>query len=116
MDRRPDGSLEPSTVYWMNSLQNASKKRNYFVSINGADRIRGDAIIRDIEYMHPAFTVGSARAQRDLPNLNRDGVLYFCGAYFRYGFHEDGLTSALDLARTVMEEPVWPGAPGLSAS
>jgi predicted NAD/FAD-binding protein len=115
IDQDADGTLEPSTVYWMNSLQNVSQRKNYFVSINGARQVRGDAVLKSIEYTHPVFTLGSARAQRELPELNREGPVYFCGAWFRYGFHEDGFTSALDLTRSLTGEQVWPGAPGLSA-
>jgi uncharacterized protein len=116
IDNGSDGTAEPSTIYWMNRLQRVSERRNYFVSVNGRDRIRPDAVLRTIDYTHPVFTLGSARAQRELHILNEDGVLYYSGAYFRYGFHEDGLTSALDVVRALLPEPVWHGAPGLRSA
>jgi predicted NAD/FAD-binding protein len=51
--------------------------------------------------------LGAIRAQRGLPGLNTTGPVYFCGSYFKYGFHEDAFTSALDLCRTFAGEHVW---------
>ncbi len=95
-----DGRLEPSTVYWINSLQRLPTRQNYFVSINGEASLDPARILQRIAYDHPLFNLGAVRAQRELPELNRrhSGV-YFCGSYFRYGFHEDALASAMDLSR-----------------
>lgn len=87
-----------STVYWMNSLQGVSEKKNYFVSINGQAEIGSKAILKTIEYHHPVFSLAAIRAQAQLPRLNEKGPVYFCGSYFRYGFHEDALLSAENLA------------------
>jgi uncharacterized protein len=89
----------PSTIYWMNSLQGVSEKRNYFVSINGADAIDPKKIIREIDYEHPLFDVKARKAQTELQTLNEKDSIYFCGSYFRYGFHEDALLSAVELCR-----------------
>ena len=101
------GAPTPSTVYWINSLQSIASRRNYFVSINGEPSLRPETILLRIRYEHPLFNCGAIRAQRDLPQLNgrRTGV-YFCGSYFRYGFHEDALTSALELSRQLSND-VW---------
>jgi uncharacterized protein len=102
-----DGVLNPSTVYWINSLQNIASPRNYFVSINGEATLRPEKILQRIRYEHPLFNSGAIRAQRELPQLNqRHTRVYFCGSYFRYGFHEDALTSALDLSRELASD-VW---------
>jgi predicted NAD/FAD-binding protein len=95
-----DARLSPSTVYWINRLQGIGSRQNYFVSINGEDSLKPDSIVRRIAYEHPLFNDGAVRAQRELPQLNerRTGI-YFCGSYFRYGFHEDAFSSALDLSR-----------------
>ena len=101
------GRISPSTIYWMNSLQGVSQRRNYFVSINGADRIHPNSVLKRIEYEHPVFSLGAIRAQKELPRLNqRMSNTFFCGSYFRYGFHEDAFTSALDLCRT-LEKGIW---------
>lgn len=69
--------------------------------------VRPDLILRTIPYTHPLFTVGAVRAQKELPALNRNGILWFCGSYFKYGFHEDAFTSALELCRGLTGEPLW---------
>jgi predicted NAD/FAD-binding protein len=64
-------------------------------------------VLKRISYEHPVFSLGAIRAQAELPRLNqRMSNTFFCGSYFRYGFHEDAFTSALDLCRT-MEEGIW---------
>ena len=91
------GQMKSTTSYWMNSLQRVSDKKNYFLSINDTGRVRSEHRLKEIEYEHPIFSVDTARAQTRLPELNKKGPLYFCGSYFRYGFHEDALLSALDV-------------------
>ncbi|HEX4376667.1 MAG TPA: FAD-dependent oxidoreductase [Steroidobacteraceae bacterium] len=92
--------IEPSTIYWVNRLQGVGTERNYFISINGEEAIQPQNILRRIEYEHPLFSDGAVRAQRELPALNeRLSGIYFCGSYFRYGFHEDAFSSALNLSR-----------------
>lgn len=94
----------PSTIYWMNSLQGVSDKRNYYVSINEADEVDPKKIIREIDYTHPLFDVPAILAQKELPKLNETGPLYFCGSYFRYGFHEDALLSAVQLCEGILNK------------
>lgn len=90
----PDGTAKPSTIYWMNSLQRVSKKQNYFVSINDPGWVHPDSILHTISYEHPIYTAATIAAQKQLPSLNT-GRTFFCGSYFRYGFHEDALVSAI---------------------
>jgi predicted NAD/FAD-binding protein len=100
-----DGRAAPSTVYWINRLQGIETPRNYFVSINGEEMLRPQHILQRIHYEHPLFNDGAIRAQRELPRLNerRTGV-YLCGSYFRYGFHEDAFSSAVQLSRLLVED------------
>jgi predicted NAD/FAD-binding protein len=110
IDQEADGGARPSTHYWMNSLQGVSRRRNYFVSLNSHDRVAPAAVLRRIEYHHPLFNLGAIAAQKELPGLNRLGpeqTTYFCGSYFKYGFHEDAFTSGLECARAVTGEPIW---------
>lgn len=102
-----EGETKASTVYWMNCLQGVSKRKNYYVSINDPGTVDKKKIIRKIEYEHPLFTVGSLKAQSRLQELNREGNIYFCGSYFRNGFHEDGLWSAKLLSETLLNRKVW---------
>ena len=101
------GKKQPSTIYWMNNLQQVSDKRNYFVSINAAGEVNPSKVLWDSEYTHPIYNVDSIQAQKELAELNKNGVVFFCGSYFKYGFHEDALTSGLDVARAITGEPLW---------
>jgi uncharacterized protein len=97
-----DGKLHASTIYWMNSLQNISKKTNYFVSLNDPGNIEEKKILKVIDYEHPLFDMHTAKAQPELPKLNEKGPVYFCGSYFRFGFHEDALWSAVSLCERLL--------------
>jgi predicted NAD/FAD-binding protein len=107
IDQEQSGKLSPATIYWMNSLQQVSKKRNYFVNINGEERVNPQSVVKRIVYTHPVFSVDALKAQKDLPSLNQSGPVYFCGSYFRYGFHEDAFASAVDLCSTILKKNVW---------
>lgn len=104
------GTIQPSTHYWMNLLQGVSEKNQYFVSINAAEQIDPAKVIRRINYEHPLFDVHAIAAQKRLPELNQiapDQTTYFCGAWQRYGFHEDGFMSAVNLCRDLLGEEPW---------
>jgi len=105
IDHAADGNLSPSTVYWMNRLQSLPGRRNYFVSINGEKSVNPKSILKRIAYEHPLFSLGAIRAQRGMAKLNeRMNRVFFCGSYFRHGFHEDAFASALDLCRRLTGE------------
>lgn len=104
------GSAFPTVNYWMNSLQGVSERENYFVSLNAQDEIDPAKVLRTLEYEHPMFSLDAMEAQRELTCLNQlspEQTTYFCGSYFKYGFHEDAFTSALECARAVTGEPIW---------
>ncbi|NUN71053.1 MAG: FAD-dependent oxidoreductase [Bacteroidetes bacterium] len=107
IDRTAHAGLTPSTVYWMNSLQQVSQKKDYFVNINGEEFIDPARVLRRIVYTHPVYTVAAQEAQKELPLLNREGPVYFCGSYFKYGFHEDAFTSGLELSKGLMAGHPW---------
>jgi len=102
-----EGRVRPSTVYYMNSLQKVSRKKDYCVSIDDPGTVRPDQILRTITYEHPLYTPQAAAAQRELPSLNERGPVYFCGSYFRHGFHEDAFTSAIELCERITGGSVW---------
>jgi predicted NAD/FAD-binding protein len=91
-----------STHYWMNALQGVSKKRDYFVSLNSTDLIDPKSVLYSTTYEHPVFTLDAIMAQRELPRLNHKGRLFFCGSYFRYGFHEDACMSGFEAAQSLI--------------
>jgi predicted NAD/FAD-binding protein len=99
---RIENKLVSSCTYWMNSLQDVSKNQHYFVTINDPGIVAKDKVINVIDYEHPVFTVAAMQAQSQLPALNEKGDLYFCGSYFRYGFHEDALMSAVDVCERIL--------------
>jgi predicted NAD/FAD-binding protein len=108
--RAANGAVLPTTHYWMNRLQGVSDTVNYFVSLNSDDAIDPAKVLKRIPYEHPVFSLGAIAAQRRLAELNttaNEGRVFFCGAWFKYGFHEDGFTSALECSRAVTGEPLW---------
>ena len=96
-----EGGLRATTHYWMNALQGVSTKKNYFVSLNAGSLIPAEKVLYETAYDHPVFTLASMRAQDELPSLNTRSPqqrVFFCGSYFRYGFHEDAYASAVNLS------------------
>ena len=114
------GRLSTATHYWMNSLQGVSDRENYFVSINRPEAIAPARVLRRIDYEHPLFSLGAVRAQAEIPALNAAAAggteTYFAGAWQRYGFHEDGLLSAVRLSELLLARDPWsrPPAPALA--
>ena len=100
-------ALIPSTIYWMNRLQGVSDKKNYFVSINPHDDLDEHKILMELDYEHPLFDVPAINAQAELQTLNESGPVYFCGSYFRYGFHEDAFSSAVALCGHLLGKAVY---------
>lgn len=86
---------EISVTYWMNNLQNISGEFPLFVTLNPASKIAEDKIFGQFEYEHPVFDSLAIEAQEKISALQGQNKIYFCGAYQKYGFHEDGISSAL---------------------
>ncbi len=107
---RIDPSGKHSTHYWMNNLQGVSENENYFVSINPPDCIPRDKIIHELEYEHPIFTSAAINAQSRIVELHEAGRVtgrHYCGAWQRYGFHEDGIWSAHRLCEAILARDPW---------
>ncbi len=83
-------------TYWMNRLQNLPEAPAYFVTLNPT--FRPDGILGEETYTHPIFDLGALAAQKRLWSLQGHGNVWFCGAHFGAGFHEDGLQSGLAVA------------------
>lgn len=81
-------------TYNMNILQGLDCKEQLCVTLNNSDAVDSSKILKRIHYHHPIYTTESVAAQARQSEINRDGI-YYCGAYWRYGFHEDGVVSAL---------------------
>lgn len=98
---------EAYTVYYMNSLQKISDKNDYFININGEKYVDKSKVLQRIVYHHPLFNNETQKAQETLFDLNRlSEGLFFCGSYFRYGFHEDALLSSVNLANFILKREV----------
>lgn len=93
--RTHNNELQASTHYWLNVLQKPATKTNYFCSINPWQDIDPAKTIKIIDYRHPLFTVENFSLQDRLKELNINSRILFAGAYFGYGFHEDGLKAGL---------------------
>ncbi|HSG58722.1 MAG TPA: FAD-dependent oxidoreductase [Woeseiaceae bacterium] len=83
-----------AVTYNMNILQGLDARNQYLVTLNNDRHIDPDKIIRRVQYEHPILSSEAVAAQERQPELNADRT-FFCGAYWRNGFHEDGVVSAL---------------------
>jgi len=97
MGRRdePDGFC---VTYWMNLLQTLPRHKNLFVTLNPRRPPAPESVIGQYAYDHPLFNTAALNAQRQLWSLQGVGGVWFCGAHFGAGFHEDGLQSGLAVA------------------
>ena len=88
-------------TYWLNKLQNLKTNNNYFLTLNPIFQIDDKKIIKKIEFFHPFYNLESIKAQNDLYKLQGLNNSWFCGSYFGYGFHEDGLKSSLNITKLI---------------
>lgn len=88
-----------SLTYYMNRLQSLHAPRAACVTVNGQDRIDPGKILARFRYHHPVFTTHSPRYQAMHKELIQRNRTSFCGAYWGFGFHEDGVKSALAVCR-----------------
>ena len=86
-------------TYDMSRLQSLATPEPLLVSLNMDDQIAPDKVVRRMTYHHPVYTPASVRAQRRHGEIDGVGGTHFCGAYWAYGFHEDGVQSALRVCR-----------------
>ncbi len=91
----PDGFC---VTYWMNELQALPKSQDFFVTLNPRTEPDPAKVLGRFDYEHPLFDTASLDAQRLLWSLQGEGGVWFCGAHFGAGFHEDGLQSGLAVA------------------
>ncbi len=91
-------SGSPCVTYWMNNLQGINSRTPMFVTLNPDRPVRSDRVYAEIDYEHPVFDAAAMAAQKQLWSLQGQGGVWFCGAYFGAGFHEDGLQAGLAVA------------------
>jgi len=98
------GNHAVTLTYHMNRLQSLNTAEDYCVTLNGEDVIDPAKVLRRIEYHHPLYTHEVVRAQDRWSEISGRNRTHYCGAYWFYGFHEDGLNSALRVARALSVE------------
>jgi uncharacterized protein len=87
-----------TVTYHMNRLQDLRAEREFCVTLNRTAEIAPEHIIRTIAYAHPVYTAEGLAAQRRHDEISGGNRTHFCGAYWGWGFHEDGVVSALRVA------------------
>ena len=93
------GKQGAAVTYHMNTLQNLDAKEQFCVTLNASELIDKNKIIKKMTYHHPMFTLDALQAQQNFDAIN-SGSTFFCGAYWRNGFHEDGVVSALGAVKS----------------
>lgn len=104
-----DSEDQLCVTYWMNRLQGLTSETDYFVTLNPAGTPAEGTVLRTFPYDHPLFDGKAIAAQSMLWNLQGKNNIWFCGSYFGYGFHEDGIQSGLAVAEALGGEMrPWP--------
>lgn len=102
-----DSRQQMTASYWMNRLQNLQTDTDYFVTLNPYRLPKEESIIREIDYQHPIFTRDAIQAQKVIPTMQGKNNTWFCGSYLGYGFHEDGVKSAVAVCKGFGIDPGW---------
>ena len=110
-DEAAEGSV--SVTYWLNRLQRIASAEDAFLSLNPVDAVDEGRVLARLGFRHPIFDRETARAQDGLDAVQGRDRLWVCGAWTGYGFHEDGLRSAVRVAGALGCPPPWqaPAAP-----
>ena len=88
-----------AVTYWLNRLQRISARRNLCLTLNGNGAVNPASVLRRFTYHHPLYSLQSVAAQRRRSEISGHRRTHYCGAYWGYGFHEDGVNSALAVAK-----------------
>lgn len=102
-----DGTQGVAVTYWMNLLQNIDTRYPLFVTLNPAQPVDPERTFNVHRFTHPVFTTEAVAAQAQIPQIQGQRKLWFCGAYQRNGFHEDGLWSAVRVAQAMGVPVPW---------
>jgi predicted NAD/FAD-binding protein len=102
---RRDLQRRVGLTYWMNLLQSIDNSRPLFVTMNPVSEPREDLVFAEFAYEHPLFDRPAIDAQARLNEIQGQDRLWFCGAWCKYGFHEDGFTAGLRVAEALGATP-----------
>jgi len=98
-----DGNANSTLTYYMNRLQSIKSRNNFFVSVNLSREIDHSKVIKSFKYSHPCLDMTAIKAQKQIDLINGLNNTYYVGSYWGYGFHEDGVSSALKTCRLLGE-------------
>jgi predicted NAD/FAD-binding protein len=104
---KEDKKQAVSLSYWMNNLQGLDPAYPIIVTLNPGRRPQEDLILDEHTFSHPIFDIKAIKAQEKISGIQGQNGLWFCGAYQRYGFHEDGLLSAVNVVKKMGVEIPW---------
>ena len=96
-----DNIEKTSVTYWLNQLQNLKINRDIFLTINPFRDIPEDKIFKKVKFTHPYYDNAALSNQNNLNKIQNKKNILFCGSYFGYGFHEDGIKSSIDMLKTL---------------
>lgn len=97
----------PAVHYWMNRLQSIDKNKPLFVSLNPWQDPEPQAMFGEYEYHHPIFDGRAMQAQSEIRMIQGSRNSWYCGSYHRYGFHEDAMRSAIEVANLLGVKAPW---------
>ena len=95
LDQHKDKPM--AMTYNMNMLQSLESEDTYCVTLNNHDLVNKQKVLKNLHYEHPQFTPEGIHAQKRKHEISGVNNTYYCGAYWRNGFHEDGVVSALEV-------------------
>jgi uncharacterized protein len=98
---RPD---RVALTYWMNRLQGLEGETQFCVTLNRGEAVDPGRVLRRITYHHPCFTLAALAAQQRWEEISGRNRSWYCGAYWGFGFHEDGVKSGQRAARGLLRE------------
>jgi len=95
-----DNIEKTSVTYWLNQLQNLKIDKDIFLTINPFREIPEEKIFKKVKFTHPYYDSDALSNQNNLNKIQNKKNILFCGSYFGYGFHEDGIKSSIDMLKT----------------
>jgi len=95
---RRDSDAPATVTYNMNRLQTLEAERTYCVTLNATETIDPDSVLHRTSFSHPVYDRGAMEAQKRHEEISGVERTHFCGAYWGFGFHEDGVRSGVRVA------------------
>jgi len=97
----PKDTKNNSVTYWLNLLQNLNISKNIFLTLNPFIKMDEKKIIKKIDFTHPYYNQETLENQKKLSLIQNKKNILFCGSYFGYGFHEDGIKSSIEMVKHI---------------